>query len=154
MKINPNITTFLIAVCLLLFVFSCKKDESIDQQLFDFTKIYGLWENEVTVLTVYDSLDNFVSEDTLLYTDANGVIVAYFESYIYPSTFLPIVDLTDTLQNHDFLIQDNRIIIDVDDEIFFSDRKVTVLNDTVLSMYNIYSGPPKRKFTQNLMKVN
>ena len=101
-----------------------------------------------------DLFENIVSEDTVLFTDANGVIVTYYESYIYPSTFLPIINLTDTSESYDFLVQDNRIIIDVDDEIFFSDRTVTVLNDTVLSMYNIYSGPPRYKFIQTLMRVD
>jgi len=132
----------------------CSKEESANPSVNDYdTLLFGLWQCELVLQTEYDSLNNVTNVDTVTFTDAMGDPVTVYEEYKSPSEMRLLVDLTDTLESCTFHKNGNNLVLEIPDSIyFFNNRTISILNDSVLSVFEYVSMNPKMRWTQTFRR--
>lgn len=109
------------------------------------TLLFGIWQNETAIWTEYDSLGNITTVDTVTFSNSVDDPVIYYEEYKSPSAFRMITELTDTLATYASHKNGMNFNIDVpDSNFFFNNRTITALNDSILSVFEIYSLNPQK----------
>jgi hypothetical protein len=136
----------------MLVILGCKKEQ--EQQTSN-SSLIGLWQ--VTLLTIsrYDSLNNIISVDTVIYIDQYGNDVTLLEKYTQDNKFYIFLNTTsDTNKISTYMLNGNNLKINLPDTVFpFNNRTISQIDDKYLELFQIITmGSLKEKWIQRYLK--
>lgn len=144
----------LIAIFILL-ILGCKKEQQISGSSITGTSIIGLWEVKLLTITQYDSFNNVIKTDTVIYTNDLGEPVTVFEKYTSDNKFFLFQNSTnDTLKSTTFTQTGKNISINLPDNVFpFNNRTISKVDSTTLELYQLFNnGTSQQKWTQKYIR--
>lgn len=106
-------------------------------------------------ITQYDSFNNVIKTDTVIYTNDLGEPVTVFEKYTSDNNFFLFQTSTnDTLKSSTFTQTGNNISINLPDNVFlFNNRTISKVDSTTLELYQLFNnGTSQQKWTQKYIR--
>jgi hypothetical protein len=106
-------------------------------------------------ITQYDSFNNVIKTDTVIYTNDLGEPVTMFEKYTSDNKFILFQNSTnDTSISSTFTQTGNNIKINLADNMFpFNNRTITKVDNATLELYQMFNnGTTKQKWTQKYIR--
>ena len=146
---------FTLITIIILLIFGCKKGQQISDTSNPSLSIKGLWEIKLLTITHYDSFNNVIKTDTVIYTNNLGDPVTMLEEYTSDHKYILFTNSTsDTSISSTFTQTGNNIKINLSDNLFpFNNRTITYVDSTTLELYQMFIiGTSKLKWIQKYVR--